>query len=100
MRVSMSAMVSLFIASPRALAHAGDLPDAGVLPEADAAEAELAHVRPRTSAVAAPVVLLRGEPRRPQRLGDQRFLCHLNSSGRASRALSAATGPQGRWSPW
>src|ERR1035438_10718122 len=70
-RVSMSAMVSLIMALPRALSDPGDLAHAGQPAEADAAHPELAHVGPRPPAQSAPVALLGGEPRRPQRLGYQ-----------------------------
>src|SRR5579884_1030360 len=79
MRVSMSAMVSLVIAPslPGGLLHAGDLPDGGVLAEADAAHAELAHEGAGTAADAAPVMLLDAELGRSHRLGYQGLLCQL-----------------------
>src|SRR5581483_7028981 len=78
-RVSMSAMVSLVIVAflPGGLLDAGDLAHGGVLTEADAAHAELAHVGARAAADAAAVVLLDPVLRRPQRLGDQGLLCQL-----------------------
>src|SRR5580700_1463552 len=76
MRVSMSAMLSLVIGSPRALLNARNLSDAGELTETDAAHAELAHVGTRTAADTAAVMRLRGVPGGPVRLGDQGFLSH------------------------
>src|SRR5438874_7023267 len=76
MRVSMSAIVSLVIGSPRTLLDARYLALAGQAAETDAAHAETAHVGPRAAADATAVVLLGGVPRRPQRFGDQRFLGH------------------------
>src|ERR1700693_4430587 len=92
MRVSMSAMVSLIMISPRALLDPGDLAQAGQPAEADAAHAEAAHVRPRTAAEAAAVVLLAAEPGRAQRLGDQGFLGHGLPLHAVSGALRRARG--------
>src|SRR5690349_13350982 len=78
MRVSMSAMVSLVIAAlPRGLLHAGDLPHGGVVAEADAAHAELAHEGAGTAADAAAVVLLHLELAGSHRLGDEGLLGQL-----------------------
>src|SRR5499427_2320311 len=53
-RVNRSLSVSLvFIASPRGLHDAGDVPHVGVLPETDPAQAELAEDAPRPAADAA-----------------------------------------------
>src|SRR5258708_2781946 len=81
-RVSMSAMVSLVMSVlrlPGRLLDAGHLPDAGVVAEADAAHAELAHEGARPAADAAAMVLLHLELGGSQRLRDQGFLSQLVS---------------------
>src|SRR5579864_4306720 len=100
MRVSRSAIGSLVMRSPRTLLDPGHLSDACQLAEADAAHAEFAHVRARTAADAAAVVLLGGEPRRTQRFCDQRFLCHVSSCGRACRSRRATPAPPRRCARW
>src|SRR5260221_8405273 len=76
-RVSMSAIGSeMFIGLPARLCDARQLALEGALPEADPAQREAAHERPRTAADDAAVVPADLELRGPLRLGDQRFLVH------------------------
>src|SRR3954452_2675468 len=76
MRVSMSAIGSVSIGSPGGLGHAGDRALVGELPQADAAEAELAERRPRPAAPVAAQVVARLVLRRPRGLHYERLLRH------------------------
>src|SRR5690349_2358029 len=68
-RVNRSLSESLvFIASPRGLQNAGDVPHVGVLPETDAAQPELAEDAPRPPADAAAPDRARHELRLLRRL--------------------------------
>src|SRR4029079_10547278 len=82
MRVSMSAMgsVSIGSTSPARLGQPGDLAGVGHLAKADAAEAELAEDRTRTTAATATRVAAHLVLRRGVRLVDQRLLGHVDSS--------------------
>src|SRR4026207_168622 len=71
-RVSMSAIGSeMFIGLPARLRDARQLALEGALPEADAAEREAPHERPRATADGAAVVAADLELRGPLRLRDQ-----------------------------
>src|SRR3990172_216095 len=84
MRVSMSAIVSVITppipasspGSPAGLDHAGDLAPVRQLPQADAAEAELAKDRPRPAAAETPRVGAHLELGGPLPLLQQRLLGH------------------------
>src|SRR3954470_8395758 len=83
MRVSMSAIGSVIVIarlplSPARLRDAGDLARVNHLPEADAAEPELAEHRARPAATAAPRVRAHLELGLALLLLDQSFLCHLS----------------------
>src|SRR5579862_788558 len=56
-RVSMSAIGSVIVTSPTALDNAWNLAAQRQLAEAQAAQRELAHIRARTAALAAPVAM-------------------------------------------
>src|SRR5512141_58495 len=72
MRVSMSAIGSeMFIGLPTRLGHAGQLAHQRALSEADAAQAEAAHVAARAAAHEAPVVALARLVRLALLLGDE-----------------------------
>src|SRR6187431_1370786 len=100
MRVSMSAMGSVIVmsappaspsASPRCLRDARDLARVRHLPEADAAQSELAVHGPRAAAPAASRVGAHLELRLALLLLDQCFLCHAvetptNRGGTENRA--------------
>src|SRR5947208_2268405 len=79
-RVSMSAMGSVIMAFcsglPARLYDARDLAAQRSLAEADPAHGKASHVRPRSSAQPAAIVLLDWELRRPQGLGDHRLFRH------------------------
>src|SRR5262245_28901479 len=85
-RVSMSAIGSVIVTaleppgSPRRLRHAGDLARVGHLPEADAAQAELAVHGPRAPTPATPGVGAHPELRGALLLLDQCLLRHVGSS--------------------
>src|SRR5688572_17541861 len=82
MRVSMSAIGSVIMmvsSSPARLAHAGDLALEGELPEADAAESELADEGTRPTAAPATVVAAHFELRLALGLLDQALLRHSDS---------------------
>src|SRR5439155_26883288 len=91
MRVSMSAMGSvIMMRPPTRLRHAGNLAGVDHLAEADAAQAELAVHRARTTATTAPRVGPHLELRLALLLLDERLLCHyccpsrLNGKPKAS----------------
>src|SRR2546425_335427 len=67
---------------PAGLAHAGDLAAKGQLPEANAAQLELAQRAAAATAALTAVVAAHLELRRPLRLLDPRLLRHSLSSGR------------------
>src|SRR5919198_1058492 len=77
MRVSMSAIGSVNIASPRGLRHAGDHALVREVAQADPAEAELLEDRARPAAPVAARVVPHPEPLRARLLDDQRLLGHL-----------------------
>src|SRR3982075_3739669 len=84
-RVSMSAMLSVLISpltpsSPRRLLHARDLSLRRQRAKADAADAELAHVRARPSTEVAAVVLRDGVLVLAKSAIDGRFLSHSVST--------------------
>src|SRR6476620_5833295 len=81
MRVSMSAMgsVSIGSSSPARLGQPGDLARVGHLPQADAAQPELAVDRTRPAAATAAGVPAHLELRRGVRLVDQRLLGHVRA---------------------
>src|SRR2546426_9849130 len=96
-RVSMSATGSVrFILGvrplPAGLTHAGDLAAKGQLPEADAAQLELAQRAAAATAALTAVVAAHLELRRPLYLFDPRLLRHSLSSGR--RAGGRCLGPE------
>src|SRR3970040_1624310 len=88
MLVSMSAIVSVITppitasspGSPAGLDHAGDLAPVRQLPQADAAEAELAKDRPRPAAAETPRIGAHLELGGPLPLLQQRLLGHPRSS--------------------
>src|SRR3954453_4262015 len=100
--------------SPAGLAHAGELPRVGHLPQADPAQAELAEDRVRPAAPLASGVAADRELGLAGRLVDQSLLGHLRCllprlsgscsrrSGRrrGSRAGGAARHPPRRWWRW
>src|SRR5260221_5488148 len=103
-RVSMSAIGSeMFMCLPARLRDARQLALEGALPEADAAQREAAHERPRAPADDAAVVPADLELRRPLCLGDQRFLGHVLPSPptrrRACRGARAFASTPRRTSP-
>src|SRR5215471_13663538 len=79
MRVSMSAIGSVSIGLPGRLGHARDRALVGELPQADAAEAELAERRPRPAAPVAAQVVARLVLLRPRGLHYERLLRHYSS---------------------
>src|SRR5690625_4650399 len=118
-RVNMSAMGSVIVISgsgpsssrfpartcdvvvlPAALRHAGELTVQSHVPQAHAAQAELAVHRARPSALLAPAVVPDRELRLARGLLDQCGLRHLSTPCTGSRAGAAANGPRRRWSPW
>src|SRR3954447_255314 len=85
--------------SPAGLAHAGQLPGVGHLPQADAAQAELAEDRVRPPAPLAAGVAADRELRLAGRLVDQSLLGHLSLvscplSGSYSRRSGRRGGPR------
>src|SRR2546425_268302 len=77
---------------PAGLAHAGDLAAKGQLPEANAAQLELAQRAAAATAALTAVVAAHLELRRPLRLLDPRLLRHSLSSG--GRAGGRCLGPE------
>src|SRR6187551_3660445 len=91
-RVSMSAIGSeIFICLPARLGHAGQLARERPLAEADPAQREAAHVRPRATAQRAPVIGLHRLVRLAPGLRDHRLLGHrllpLATTRRACRGV-------------
>src|SRR4051812_12382554 len=75
---------------PARLAHARDHPEQRKLAEADAAEAETAQERARSSAASAAIVLTNGELRLPLALLDHGFTGHSSNSSVEGRVVQLA----------
>src|SRR4051812_15922624 len=92
MRVSMSAIGSVNIASPARFRHAGDCALMGEVAQADAAEPELAEHRARPAAPVAARVVAHPVLLRALLLDDEARLCHVVSPSLGLRR-TAGRGP-------